>query len=464
VRPLRILTEPWNAFVGLLRAGSSGWNTFFFTPADPTPVGLIRLIVGSLACWSLFVYGWDLKAFLGPNGWANASVVREYWAERVPGAWSIWFLVPDAALRAVWAVEVAVAALCALGVASRATTPLTWVFVTSTARRAPFSLYGFDQILSTWLLYLAVTDASGQALSIDRWIGRARRFRSELFVRPKGGKWTPTPGIPEPSIRANLCLRLIQCHLVVIYAMAGLAKLQGRAWWEGTAIWGTLAAGEFRRFDLTWLAAYPLLLNALTHFALALELVYPVLIWNRRLRPWLIGAMVMLHLGIDVTLGLTEFGLVMIAGNLAFTSGAWLRSLVIGDAPAPGRVLYDGVCPRCRASIALICAGDPARLIEPLDLNAVEVATIHPSLTKERCVESMHLVHASGRVESGFDAVVRIASWTPTLALPALVRFVPGVSRLGRVAYNRIALSRPREVCNDDVCDAPNRPSSRAPR
>ena len=26
---------------------------------------------------------------------------------------------------------------------------------------------------------------------------------------------------------------------------------------DGQAIWGTLAAGEFRLFDLTWLAAYP---------------------------------------------------------------------------------------------------------------------------------------------------------------------------------------------------------------
>ena len=44
----------------------------------------------------------------------------------------------------------------------------------------------------------------------------------------------------------------------------------------------------------------------------------------------------------------------MIAANLAFVSGPWLRSLVAGrdvDQPA-GRVLYDGACPRCRASMA----------------------------------------------------------------------------------------------------------------
>ena len=72
--------------------------------------------------------------------------------------------------------------------------------------------------------------------------------------------------------------------------MAGLAKLQGQAWWTGTAIWGTVAAGEFRLFDLTWLAAYPLLLNLATHVSLALELGYPILIWVRVLRPLRPGA------------------------------------------------------------------------------------------------------------------------------------------------------------------------------
>ena len=78
---------------------------------------------------------------------------------------------------------------------------------------------------------------------------------------------------------ANLALRLIQLHLSLIYGMAGLAKLQGEAWWTGMAIWGMLASAEFSLFDLTWLAAYPFILNVMTHAALAFEMGYPVLIW-----------------------------------------------------------------------------------------------------------------------------------------------------------------------------------------
>jgi hypothetical protein len=127
---------------------------------------------------------------------------------------------------------------------------------------------------------------------------------------------------------------LIQLHLVLIYAMAGLAKLQGQAWWSGMAIWGTLAAGEFSLLDFTWLAAWPYLLNLLTHAALAIELCYGILVWVRLLRPLVLAAAVALHVGIALNApGLIEFSLAMIAANLAFVPGAWLRSLVAGRGP-----------------------------------------------------------------------------------------------------------------------------------
>ena len=228
--------------------------------------------------------------------------------------------------------------------------------------------------------------------------------------------------MPELGVAANLGLRLIQCHLVAIYAMSGLSKFRGDAWWTGQAAWGTLAAGEFRLFDLTWLAAYPLLIQAMTHAALLIETAYPVLIWVRPLRPWWIAAAAAMHLGIGLTLGLVEFSLAMIVGNLAFASGPWLRSLVAGlpETQPAGRILYDGACPKCRASMAFLTAGDPDRVLEPVDVTAVDVAGIHPSLTRAACLESMHLVRRDGRVESGYDAVMTVLGWTPLFAPFAL--------------------------------------------
>lgn len=450
----RVLTGPIDYLAGLARDVRATWDRFVFTPSDPTPLGILRVASGALAFWSLLVYGLDLHAYLGSDGWADPATVSLFQAERDPAAWSFWPMVPDAMLRPAWAGCLAVLAAFTVGLWSRATAVLAWAIIVSTARRAPVSLYGFDQILSTWLLYLAAAGASGQAVSLDRYLARWRRNRAEVARRSKGVGWAAPSGVPEPTVSANIGLRLVQCHLLLIYGMAALAKFQGRAWWTGDAFWGTIAAGEFRLFDLTWLAAYPHLIQFATHAGLALELSYPVLVWVRPLRPLMLSAIVLMHVGIGLTLGLTEFSLAMVAGNLAFVSGPWLRSLVAGRVPgaSAGRVLYDGACPKCRASMALFTAGDPDRLIEPVDLTAVDVAKVHPGLTREACLRAMHLVHAGGKVESGYDAVMTVLSWTPPFWPASLVRYLPGVSPVGRRVYNRIAASRARDVCNDDVC------------
>lgn len=447
----------------LLGSIRSGWDRFFFTPADPTALGLIRVGVGALLFWNLLVYGLDLFGWLGRQGWANLEVVQFFRdrpdlppeARPNPTSFSFWFHVPDSLLRPAWVACLVVLTLFTLGLFSRTTAVLAWVIGVSTANRAPISVYGFDDVVLTWALYLAVCGASGRAVSLDRYLARFRRNRAEVARRRPDGRWTAPSGVPEPSVAANLGLRLIQCHLVAIYAMSGLSKFRGDAWWNGLAAWGTLAAGEFRLFDLTWLANYPLLIQAMTHAALLIETAYAVMIWVRPVRPWWIAAAAAMHLGIGLTLGLVEFSLAMIVGNLAFASGPWLRSLVSGlpEAQPAGRILYDGACPKCRASMALLTAGDPDRVLEPVDLTAVDVSTIHPSLTKQACLESMHLVRRDGRVEAGYDAVMTVLGWTPLFAPFALARYLPGVSPIGRRVYAWVAANRSRDTpCTDDVC------------
>jgi predicted DCC family thiol-disulfide oxidoreductase YuxK len=459
---LRRLLNGFFAYpVELAGATARGWNQFVFQAADPTPLGLIRVCVGALLTWSLFVYGLDLFGFFGSNGWMNLEIVQAFRHDPSPNrfwessnlSWSFWLYVPDSLLRPVWALCLTLTLAFTLGLWSRTTAVLSWMIAVSIARRAPISLYGFDDVLSTWLLYLAFTGASGQAVSVDRFLARWKQNRLDLAIRRKDGRWTPPSGVPRPTIAANIGLRLIQCHLAFIYGMSGLSKFRDVAWWDGTAIWGSLASTEFRLFDLTWLAAYPIVLNLMTHAALFLEVGYPVLIWVKPLRPLILVGVAAMHLGIALTLGLFEFALAMLAANLAFVSGPWLRSLVTGLEQPSGKVLYDGACPRCRASMAFITAGDPDRIIEPIDLTAVDVSTIHPSLNRDACMRSMHLVRRNGKVEEGYDAVMRLLAWIPFSKSVALVRFVPGVSLVGRRVYNWIASTRPRDVlCTDEVC------------
>jgi len=362
----------------LARATRHGWTEFFFRPADPTALGVIRVGTGMLAFWSLFVLGLDLHDYFGARGWADPELIWQTQQARQPWAWSFWFLVPEGWLRATWVACLAVLGLFTAGLFSRVTAILSWVIVVSTVRRVPIALFGFDQILSTLLLYLAASFASGQAVSLDRFFKRWKEARAEArsarMAGVAGRVVSPREsGVPRPTISANLGLRLIQLHLVFIYAMAGLAKLQGPSWWNGMALWGTMTAGEFVTRDFTWLADWPILLNFLTHASLALELLYPILIWIGPLRPLVLAGVVMLHLGIaGVSPGLTEFGLAMILANVAFVAGSWLLGLCTGPEQPGLRVLFDGACPRCRASMALLTAADPDRTLEPVDLTAVQ--------------------------------------------------------------------------------------------
>ncbi len=308
----------------LVRATREGWDRFFFRPAEPQALGLIRIVVGLLLLWNLANYTVDFADYFGANSWARPEILEtmaEARAEsearqqptligrpvepREPWTWSIWLSLPQAWVPWVWALALIAALMFTTGTLTPVTAWISFAVVVSIARRNPFALYGFDTMISVWLLYLAVSCASGQAYSVDRlW----KRWRS----RPG------TPAPPHATVSANLGLRLLQLHLCVVYAFAGLSKLQSPAWWGGAAVGQTIANAEFSPFNLSWLLAYPLAINLLTYGTLFIEILYPALIWVRILRPLLVVLAIGMHAGIALTMGLYEFGICMAAANMAF--------------------------------------------------------------------------------------------------------------------------------------------------
>ncbi len=227
-----------------------------------------------------------------------------------------------------------------------------------------------------------------------------------------------------------------------------------------------MTAGEFAGLNFTVLASWPVVINLLTHSSLLLELLYPVLIWVKLLRPLMLAGAAALHLGIAITNpGLAEFALAMLAANLAFVPGNWLRGLVAGPVQPGLTVLYDGACPRCRASAALIVSADPDHVIHLVDLTAVDVRGIHPSLSRDACVRSMHSITGQGVVSAGFDSMLAIGRRLPLFWIPALIGSIPGLAWAGRFSYNAVAASR-RAMFPAPMMRAGSPPGSRsaAPR
>jgi hypothetical protein len=306
---------PTGGFRGWLADWARAWDEFWFTPADPLPLAVVRIATGLLLTWSCLVWLLDADAFFGPRGWLAAGDVWRM--NDQPWQWS-WFFGADGpnAVRVLGGIALVAAILLTLGLATPLAAVVSLLGLVCAANRAPLNTFGLDDILGMLVIGLVV-GPSGERLSLD----------ATLF---RGGA---EQGRGAASVRANVALRLIQVHLCVVYFFSGCGKHFGASWWEGTAIWGAAANVQYRTLDLTWLARHPLVVNAITLATLFWEVAYAALIWPRLTRPVFLAMAALVHLGIGLTMGMMEFGLAMIVANLAFVPAATWRQLLPDPPP-----------------------------------------------------------------------------------------------------------------------------------
>jgi hypothetical protein len=320
-----------------------GSESFFFEPADPTLLGLLRVCVGCVTLYVYLTYCIDLASFVGPNAWIDERAARYLtqeiempppptgWEMKVPekvprGLYlaSVYFHVTDP--RWIWAIHLGILAgmvLFTIGYQTRITSVLAWMGALCYMDRSPMTLFGMDVMNNILLLYLMV-GPSGAALSVDRWL-EVRRLRL------RGRRVEP----PAPLPSARLALRLIQIHFCVIYLAAGTAKLQGSTWWDGTALWSCYANFVFAPMKSEWYREWLVFLSkhrplwevvmtASAAFTIGLEIGFPFLVWTR-LRWLCVLGSILMHAGIALTMGLTSFSMLMFCMVLAFAPPEYVR-------------------------------------------------------------------------------------------------------------------------------------------
>jgi len=332
----RFLRPVVRYLVEFTRALGEGWNAFWYSPADPTLLGVLRVLSGLMLLYTHAVWGLALDDFFGPSSWLSARLVRALESDQF--AWSFWLWIPAEWRWHAYGISMLVLALYTIGLWTRVTSLLALITTISYVHRVPAALFGLDQINVMLTLYLTI-GPSGQTLSVDRW----------LAWRRPGGAASP----PAPSVGANLAQRLIQIHMCVIYFYAGISKLQGPAWWNGEAMWRAFANREYQTADMTWLAWHPWLLNFITHASVLWEIFFCVLIWRPLWRPLMLAGAVVLHVGIGACLGMWTFGLIMLVGCASFLPNNAVRQFVA--ALVPGRVKAPGV-----SSLRAAAPGKPA--------------------------------------------------------------------------------------------------------
>ncbi len=282
----------------------AAWNRFWFTPCDARLSSLLRILAGLLATYYLLSHTADLIRWFGPHGLLAVDTVRQLvgggTGEYTYRPTYLNYLQAPSMLWTAHAVAILIAIAFTIGLYSRITNLLTLAAVLSYVHRGPMITGQFEPVLTMLLCYLILAPV-GTCWSLDR------RLRK-----------TPLEGRGETSLGANISLRLIQLHLCGICALMGLTMLNGQVWWTGEAVWWLIARPDSRLFDLTGLHNSIYIINLWTHLIVLFALVFPVLIWQRHLRPLLLAIAAVLWLSIGLLTGLLAFAAAMIVASIAF--------------------------------------------------------------------------------------------------------------------------------------------------
>jgi hypothetical protein len=278
----------------LLKRVGSGWNRFWFTPQKTSTLALFRIAFGTIMFfWTLSLIP-NLFAFFGSDG------IMPTYPELGPGAWGLLqFSSSSGLLVGVLLMLLMASAALAIGFYSRIASVLVWVGVMAFSHRNPLIGNSGDELVGSLALFLALAP-SGAALSVDRWRAAPGRF------------W-------EFPTKAPWALRLVQIQLSAVYLSAVWQKIQGQTWRDGTAVSYALRIADVGRVPTPEFITHSVVLSELMTFGtLALEASLGVLVWNKVLRPWVLAAGVMMHLGIDFSILVGFFSFTMICAYISF--------------------------------------------------------------------------------------------------------------------------------------------------
>lgn len=228
---------------------------------------------------------------------------------------------------------VVTSALFMLGWRTRAVSVLFAVVVTSFHARAIYMTDGGDTLILLMVLYLVVT-ACGRRWSLD-----ARRTR----LRAAAGKAVRLPldqasgelrrhlrdaRLTVITVLHNCGMLVIAAQVCFLYGSAGLYKVQGAAWDNGTALHYALNLDVFQPWPALSAMAdeHDVLLAIACYLTVLLQVAFPFVLFGRLKYP-VLAMLLGMHVGIAVFLGLPLFSGAMIVADAAFLPDRFYQAL-----------------------------------------------------------------------------------------------------------------------------------------
>lgn len=236
------------------------WLGFWFTPADPRPLAVVRIVAAATGLCLLWSYAGDLATWFGPGGLVDPATAAAW---RSPFGFSLYdFATSATAVQALFGITVVVFVLLLVGLGTPVVSLAAPVLWASLLHRGPMLAGPADDCLAVVLWCLAV-GRPGRALSIDR------------LLADRAGR-----AVPPASVRCRIAEGLLLVHASAIATAAALAQLKGDVWWNGTAAWWLAVRQESPLVDLTGVyARSEYLMNLVTHAIPLWEFAFAVAIW-----------------------------------------------------------------------------------------------------------------------------------------------------------------------------------------
>ena len=299
---------------GVLGRVAAAIHGFFELEIDPFVLGLFR---ASLGVYVLMFYIMLAPSWIFYYGMSSLTTVDRTGAFEYGWLAPIFFHVrSDGAMWVLYGISVASAILLALGVWWRVAGLWLWQMNLGLMGGGQYVTNSEEQVMAVLFLF-ALFMPLGSALTLPRLWNRERR-RAALC------------GEGEPKVKA-WALRALQVHLMFLYLVSLPDKLSDVAWRDGTLVYYAIMALDYPRWPGMEIFAWgnAALSRVATLFAVAVELLVPLLIWFRRFRlPCVLAAMA-LHLGMSVLLeGVLMFNIVMLVGLVLFLPSRRTRHFV----------------------------------------------------------------------------------------------------------------------------------------
>lgn len=228
-----------------------------------------------------------------------------------------------------YAVALVTCALFLLGWRTRAVSVLFAVMVVSFHARAIFLADGGDNLMVLMSVYLVFT-ACGRRWSLD-----ARRTRLQASegrtAGSRGGDLRHHLGdarVILTTVLHNCGMFVIAAQVCFLYGCAGLYKVQGPKWGDGTALHYALGIDLFRPWpELSqMIAGQQVLIAVVGYLTVLVQVAFPFVLFGKLKYPFLILLLGM-HVNIGVLMGLPLFSGAMIVADAAFLPDRFYQAL-----------------------------------------------------------------------------------------------------------------------------------------